>query len=80
MTMKFCEVVLRGAGEDRQVRVPTNAQAADAASPLMLDGESTVSIEQVADDGLQKIDAPPPKSQADELAPVTPGAASTDRN
>jgi hypothetical protein len=82
VTMKFYDIILRGAGQDRRVRVPspTDAQAADAASPLMRDGETIVSIEQVPDDGLQPTDAPPPKSQADELAPVTPGAASTDRN
>jgi hypothetical protein len=81
MTMKFYKIVLRGAGADRTVRVPspTDAQAADAASPLMRTGESILSIEQDLDNGLQQTDAPPPKSQADELAAVTPGAASTDR-
>jgi hypothetical protein len=81
VTMKFYEIVLRGEEGDRSVRVPspTDAQAADAASPLMRAGESIVSIEQVADDGLQQTEAPPPKSQADELASVTPGVASTHR-
>jgi len=78
MTMKFYKVVLRKQGQDRTVRVasPTDVQAGDAAATLMTSDEAIVSISEVPDDGLQQADAPPPKTQAEELAPVTPGAAS----
>ena len=82
MSMKFYKIVLRDGAGDRTVRVPspTGAQAADAASKVMREGESIVSIEEAPDDGQQhEIDTLPPLNQADELASVTPGAASTDR-
>ncbi|WP_426039818.1 hypothetical protein [Brevundimonas sp. DC300-4] len=77
MTMRFYTVTLERNGERRDVRVPspTDVQAADAAAPLMKAGESIISITEVEDDGLQQADALPPKSQAAEFAPVTPGAA-----
>jgi hypothetical protein len=77
MSIKFYQVTLRRDGVERTVRVPspTGVQAADAASPLMRPGEEITSIEQVEDDGLQQADALPPKTQAQELAPVTPGMA-----
>jgi hypothetical protein len=64
-------------GPSRQVHVmsETDVQAGDAAAPLMAPGEAILSIEQIEDDGSVLVDAPPPKSQAAELAPVTPGAA-----
>ena len=80
MSMKFYKVTLRRDGVDRTVRVPspTDVQAADAASPLMREGEEIVGVETVEDDGLQRADALPPKTQAQELAPVTPGMAAAD--
>jgi hypothetical protein len=42
----------------------------------MMEGDEILSITEVEDDGLQQADALPPKTQAEELAPVTPGAAS----
>ncbi len=79
MTMRFFKVVLSRDGVEREVRVPseTSVQAADAAAPLMAAGDEILSITEVEDDGLQQADALPPKTQAEELAPVTPGAAST---
>ena len=53
----------------------TDVQAGDAAAPLMTPGEAILSIEEVEDDGSITVDAPAPRSQAAELAPVTPGAA-----
>jgi len=76
--MKFYEIVVADAvGVERRLRVPspTDAQAADAAAPLLKSGESILSIRQPPDDGLQKTDGPPPKTQAEELAPTTPGMA-----
>lgn len=75
--MRFYNVTLERGDERRQVRVssPTDVQAADAARPLMKPGEALGLIEEVDDDGLQHADAGPPKSQAAEFAPVTPGAA-----
>jgi hypothetical protein len=75
--MRFFKVVIVSGGATREVRVPspTGVQAADAAAPLMKPGEAIQSIEEIEDDGLQTADGLPPKSQAAELAPVTPGAA-----
>lgn len=75
--MRFYNVTLERDGERRQVRVssPTDAQAIDAARPLMKPGEAVGLTEEVFDDGLQHTDAGPPKSQAAEFAPVTLGAA-----
>ena len=78
MTMKTYTVTLGTTGDgNREVRVPspTDVQAGDAARPLMREGESILEIRQVADDETRPLDAAPPKSQAAELAPVTPGAA-----
>ena len=75
--MRFFKVVLVRDGQTREIRVPspTGVQAGDAAASLAHPGEAIQSIEEVEDDGLQHADGPPPKSQAAELAPVTPGAA-----
>jgi hypothetical protein len=77
MTMRFYDVKLESEEGGRTVRVssPTGVQAGDAAAPLMKQGDRILSIEEVEDDGLQRADAPPPLSQAEELADVTPGAA-----
>lgn len=74
--MKIYKVTLVMGGQTRQVRVPspTDVQAGDAAAPLMRSGEAIQSIEEVEDDG-RELDAPAPKTQAEELAPVTPGVA-----
>ena len=76
--MRFYEVVVGSdSGPQRRLRVasPTDVQAADAAAPLMRAHEAILSIREAPDDGLQQADAPPPKTQAEELAPVAPGAA-----
>jgi hypothetical protein len=78
MDMKFYEIVVADAqGAERKLRVPspTDAQAADAAAPLLNSGDSSLSIRETPDDGLQRTDGPPPKTQAEELAPITPGMA-----
>ena len=77
MTMRFYDVTLGRDGDSRKVRVPspTDVQAGDAAAKLVKPGEAILLIEEVADDGLQRADGPPPKSQAAEMAPVTSGAA-----
>lgn len=51
-------------GAQRVVKVPskTDVQAADAAAPLMHDGEAILSIRET-DDPLQQVDAPPPGTQ-----------------
>ena len=76
MSLRAYTVTVGGAGETRELLVPspTDVQAADAAAPLMREGESILSIAQTSDDS-QPLDGPPPKSQAAELAPVTPGVA-----
>lgn len=69
--MKFYEIVVADAhGAERKLRVPspTDAQAADAAAPLLNSGDSILSIRETPDDGLQRTDGPPPKTQAEELA------------
>jgi len=82
MSMKFYKVTVGRDGDTRELRVPspTDVQAADAAAPLMLPREAVLSIEEVQDDGTQQADGLPPKSQAAELAPVTPGAAAAPTN
>lgn len=78
MSMQTYSVTLGApGGGTRQVRVPspTDVQAGDAARPLMQEDESIVSITEIETDASQTLDAPPPKSQAAELAPVTPGVA-----
>jgi len=80
MTMKFYRVTVEGPAGRRDFRVPspTDVQAADAASPLLRTGEAIVSMDQVEDDGTQQADALPPRTQAEEAAALTPGAASVD--
>lgn len=76
--MKFYEILVADArGDQRKLRVPspTDVQAADAAAALLHTGESILSIRETPDDGLQRTDGPPPKTQAQESAPITPGMA-----
>lgn len=78
MSLRLYKVVLgQGEAQARTVHVmsETDVQAGDAAAPLMKQGEAILSIEETVDDGTAIVDAPPPKSQAAELASVTPGAA-----
>lgn len=78
MSLRLYEVGLTRDGSERRVvhvMSETDVQAGDAAAPLMSPGESIVSITEIPDDGTVLVDAPPPKSQAAEFAPVTPGAA-----
>ncbi|WP_235560454.1 hypothetical protein [Brevundimonas sp. Leaf363] len=78
MSLRLYRVGLgQDGGSARQVHVmsETDVQAGDAAAPLMAAGESILSIKQIEDDGSVVVDAPLAKSQAAELAPVTPGAA-----
>ena len=76
MSMKTYAVRL-GSPEngERDVIVPspTDVQAADAARPLMREDESVLSITVLNDAAL--LDGAPPKTQAAELAPVTPESA-----
>ena len=80
--MRFYEVTL---GSDRdgerrlKVASPTDVQAGDAAAGLMRTGESILSIREVIDDGFQNTDAGPPRTQAEEMAPATPGMAATEQ-
>lgn len=80
MTMKFYDVELEKDGVTRSVRVasPTDVQAVDAAMPLISTGEKIMAVRQIEDDRLQRADAPPPLTQAQELSDITPGAASRD--
>ena len=77
MTQRLYRIELAGPGAARTVHVlsETDAQAADAAAPLAVAGEQILSIEEIEDDGTVVVDAPPAKTQAEESAPVTPGAA-----
>lgn len=79
MSMKLYRIVLHDGAGDRVIRVPspTGVQAGDAAAPLMREGETITSIEEELDPN-QVADGPSPKTQAEELAPVTPGAAAID--
>ena len=80
MSMKIYEVTLGRDGTTRTVRVPseTDVQATDAAMPLALPGESVMQVKAVEAYGTQDdLDAVPAKSQAAELADVTPGAAAS---
>ena len=79
MSMKTYSVTLGAPdGATRQIRVPspTDVQAGDAARPLMEEGESILEITKIENDETQVLDGAPPKSQAAELASVTPGVAS----
>lgn len=76
--MKFYAITAADAqGAERKLRAPspTDVQAADAAAPLMKTGESVHLIRETPDDGLQRADGPPPRTQAGKLAPTTPGMA-----
>ncbi|RZJ95626.1 MAG: hypothetical protein EON88_10445 [Brevundimonas sp.] len=76
--MRLYKIALGEAGgETRLIHVmsETDVQAGDAAAPLMTSGEAILSVEEIEDDGTVVVDGPPAKSQAAELAPVTPGAA-----
>ena len=78
MTLKTFEVTLETpSGGKRVVTVPSpsGVQAGDAARPLMHDGEATLEIVELRGDEHRHLDAAPPKTQAEELAPVTKGAA-----
>lgn len=78
MSLRLYRIVLKqDGGSSRQIHVmsETGVQAGDAAAPLMTTGEAILSIEEIEDDGTVVVDGPPAKSQAAELAPVTPGAA-----
>jgi len=78
MSLRLYKVTLGGAGASARtihVMSETDVQAGDAAAPLMTSGEAILSIEEIEDDGTVMVDGPPAKSQAAELAPVTPGAA-----
>jgi len=78
MTNKTYSVSLEtqeGTRRDVTVLSPTGVQAGDAASPLMVEGDSIVEITEVPENASRDPDGGPPKSQAAELAPVTPGAA-----
>lgn len=78
MSLRLYRVGLgQDGGPSRHVHVmsETDVQAGDAAAPLMTAGEAILSIEEIEDDGSVVVDAPPAKSQAAELAPVTSGAA-----
>lgn len=81
--MRFYDVTIgQEGGGQRVLRVasPTDVQAADAAVSMMKPREALLSIKEVADDGLQKADGPPPPTQAEASASVTPGmAARADR-
>lgn len=63
-------------GPSRVITVasPTDVQAGDAARPLMSETESILKIAVEHGDSAAP-DAGPPRSQAAELAPVTPGVA-----
>jgi hypothetical protein len=78
MTLQTYEVTLETlTGDKRVVTVPSpsGVQAGDAARPLMQDGEAILEIVERRDDEQRHFDAAPPKTQAEELAPVTEGAA-----
>lgn len=78
MTQKTYEVTLENAsGDTRIVAVPspTGVQAGDAARPLMEESEFILDITELPEGDVPDLDAGPPHSQAEELAPVTPGAA-----
>jgi hypothetical protein len=81
MSLRLYRVALgRDGASARNVHVmsETDVQAGDAAAPLMTPDEAILSITEIEDDGTVLVDAPPPKTQAAELAPVTPGAAAAD--
>lgn len=78
MTRKTYQVTLQTpAGDTRTVTVPspTGVQAGDAARPLMADGEAILTITELPGDDTRDLDGGPPRTQAEEAAGVTPGAA-----
>jgi hypothetical protein len=78
MSLRLYRITLgQDGGSSRPVHVmsETDVQAADAAAPLVTAGEAILSIEEIENDGSVVVDGPAAKSQAAELAPVTPGAA-----
>lgn len=63
--MRIYRVTVGRQGGDRRVlKVPskTDVQAADAAAPMMFEGEAILSIEET-DDPPQEVDAPPAGTQ-----------------
>ncbi len=81
MSQKTYEVTLQtDAGDTRTVTVPspTGVQAGDAARPLMAEGEAILAITELPEGDTRDLDGGSPKTQAEELAPVTPGAAAVD--
>lgn len=81
MNQKTYEVTLQtSTGDTRTVAVPspTGVQAGDAARPLMVEGEAIISITELPEGDTRDLDGRSPKTQAEELAPVTPGAAAVD--
>lgn len=81
MNQKTYEVTLQTpTGETRTVAVPspTGVQAGDAARPLMVEGEAIVSIAELPEGDTRDLDGGLPKTQAEELAPVTPTVAALD--
>lgn len=81
MSQKTYEVTLQTrTGDTRTVAVPspTGVQAGDAARPLMADGEAIISITELPEGDTRDLDGGLPKTQAEELAPVSPGATAVD--
>lgn len=77
MTLRLYKITLGDGSGTRAVHVmsETDVQAGDAAAPLMSERDAILSIEEIPDDGTVRVDAPPPRSQAAEFAPVTSGMA-----
>lgn len=78
MSLRLYKIVVgQDGGSPRTVHVmsETDVQAGDAAAHLMTAEEAILSIEEIEDDGTVVVDGPPARSQAAELASVTPGAA-----
>ena len=81
MSQKTYEVTLQTrTGDTRTVAVPstTGVQAGDAARPVMADGESILSITELPEGDTRDLDGGLPKTQAEELAPVSPGSVAVD--
>lgn len=70
--MRIYEVTVGGeTGPRRILKVPskTDVQAADAALPLMSQGEAVLSVREI-EDPLQQVDTPPPGTQTHPDQPV----------
>lgn len=81
MTDKTFTVILETeTGVRREVVVPspTGVQAGDAARPLMREDEAIVEIHELPEDDDRDLDGGLPRTQAAELASVTPGSAAVD--